>query len=204
MIQLERLRCSLTPPVTSDPKPMRSSLVSLALLLPAFQAHASCHPDGWSQEAKHIASRFGQAEAVFIGQVVESSPHPSAPSDEILEKVTFEVVEHFKGSHVAGTRITVVQTVDPSRQPPRGRSVVNNPVWMERWDHSGQTTPEQLPTAWLVYANGPSATWLGGCTGSNPLLPHMTREIQFLRSMAKQPTPRTSDAGPAPSDEPMR
>jgi len=127
-----------------------------------------------------VQEAFAQASAVYLAQVASVKQEPGA-SGSITEKVVFRVLVTLKGNKRRGETL-LAETADVGDTC--GRSVLNNPAWVEDDDPSShKSTPVKLSDTWVLYLSGREPYDMS--SNSNPINLVDPAELRFLFAQHK-------------------
>jgi hypothetical protein len=148
----------------------------------------SCAPPIGETEEERIENALLQADTVVVAMVIsnEQSLAPEDPSGRYrVEHAVFVVTEVFKGPHRVGDTIHVRSEVGPGIC---GRSVRNDPPWLEEFDERSIESTPVFSGEWIIYADGKEPYELSMCSRSFPMNLRGQQDAEYIRSIVRKGT----------------
>jgi hypothetical protein len=162
---------------------MRSSAISIApsllvvLLAMAQPTRAcSCALGGTA------ATEFQSASAVFFAKTI-TSQRAADSQGRLVERAQLKVLESWKGRHRVGEIVEIRSNVGDGAC---GKSVINDPPWLELVDRTRKPRAPKLSGRWVIYAYGTAPYEISLCSRSRPIEAGGEDERREIRSHAEK------------------
>ena len=128
------------------------------------------------------ATEFQSASAVFFAETI-SSRRVADSRGKLVESAQLKVVESWKGPHRIGDIVEVRSKVGDGAC---GKSVINDPPWLDLVDQARKPRAPKLSGQWVIYAFGTAPYEISLCSRSRPIEAGGKDERREIRSHAEE------------------